>query len=200
MRALVDSPMAAFANLNIDLPRQSSTQVLCSIGTPEMRTHWSADCSGPPSTVPITGKIVLIGSEDIVDQKIVLGSKVWGYDLQGRFMQALLSGAYLRELSAWVVYVLFGGFLVLIELVPIALQVFLPRLRNHVLLRPAFRRKRYLWVIFWTLAFLCLTSLICLGSGYLPPLAVFGDICIIVVARLLFFAAGSKNAEILQPK
>ena len=197
MRALVDSPTDTFANLNLDLPRQTSTQVLCSVGTPEMRSRWSADCSGPTSTVPLAGKIVVIGSEDpqaLVDQKIVLGSKVWGYDLQGRYMQALLSGAYLRELPFWVVYVLFGGFLVLIEVVPAALQAFLPRLREHNLLRPAYRRKRYLWVVFWTLAFLCLTSLICLGIGYLPPLAVFGDIVVIAIARLLFFAAGSNEA------
>jgi class 3 adenylate cyclase len=200
MRALVDSPTAAFANLNLDLPRQSSTQVLCSLGTAEMRTRWSTDCSGPPSNALLAGKIVVIGSEDIVDQKIVLGSKVWGYDLQGRFMQALLSGAYLRDMPVWIVYVLFGGFLVLMELVPLALQAWVPRLRDHLLLRFAYRRKRYLWVTFWTLAFLFLTSLICLGSGYLPPLAVFGDICIIVMARLLFFAAGSSKTEILQPK
>jgi len=201
MRALVDSPTAPFANLKIELPRQSSTQVLCSIGTAEMRTRWSVDCSGPPSTLPIAGKIVLIGSEDVVDlKKDVLGSDVWGYDLQGRYMQALLSGAYLRDTPSWVVYVLFGGFLVLIEVVPLALQALLPQWRGRLLLRSAYRRKRYLWVICWTLAFLCLTSLICLGAGYLPPLAVFGDIGIIVVARLLFLAAGSRNTEILKPK
>ena len=199
MRALVDSPTAAFANLNLELPRQSSTQVLCSFGTPEMRSRWSADCSGPPSAVPLAGKIVVIGSEDpqgLTDQKNVLGSKVWGYDLQGRYMQTLLSGAYLRDLPASIIYVLFGVFLVLVELIPAALQAFLPRLRDHLLLRPAFRRKRYLWVILWTFAFLCLTTLICLGSGYLPPLAVFGDIVVIVIARLLFFAAGSSEAPI----
>jgi class 3 adenylate cyclase len=200
MRALVDSPTDTFANLNLELPRETSTQVLCSVGTPEMRSRWATDCSGPPSTAPLAGKIVLIGSEDPSDQKIVLGSKVWGYDLQGRYMQALLSGAYVRELPAWVIYVLFGGFLVLMEVVPAALRTFFPRLRDHLLLRAAYRRKRYLWVVFWTLAFLCLTSLICLGAGYLPPLAVFGDIGIIVLARLLFFAAGSSEAPIPQSK
>ena len=200
MRALVDSPTDTFANLNLELPRQTSTQVLCSAGTTEMRSRWSLDCSGPPSTAPLAGKIVLIGSEDIVDQKIVLGTKVWGYDLQGRYMQALLSGAYLRELSLGSIYVLLGCFLVLIELVPAALQAWVPGLRDHLLLRPAYRRKRYLWVIFWTFAFICLTCLICLGAGYLPPLAVFGDIVVIVIARLLYFAAGSSEAPNPQPK
>lgn len=200
MRALVDSPTDAFANLNLELPQETSTQVLCSFGTQQMRSRWATDCSGPPSTAQLAGKIVLIGSEDLSDQKVVLGSKVWGYDLQGRYMQALLSGAYLRELPFWLVYVLFGGFLVLIEVVPAALRIFLPRLREILLLRPAYRRKRYLWVIFWTLAFLCLTSLICLGCGYLPPLAVFGDIAVIAIARLLFFAAGSSEVPTLQPK
>jgi class 3 adenylate cyclase len=200
MKALVDSPTAAFANLNQELPRQTSTQLLCSLGTPDMRARWSADCSGPPSTIPIAGKIVVIGAEDIVDQKTVLGSKIWGYDLQGRYMQALLSGAYLRDLPAWVIYSLFGGFLVLIELVPAALQAFLPRLGDHLLLRPAYRRKRYLWVVFWTPAFLFLASLICLGAGYLPPIAVFGDIVVLVIARLLFFAAGSSEAPNPQRK
>jgi hypothetical protein len=200
MRALVDSSTDTFANLNLELPRETSTQVLCRAGTQEMRSRWSLDCSGTPSTAPLAGKIVLIGSEDLADQKIVLGSKVWGYDLQGRYMQALLSGAYLRELPLWSVFVLFGCFLVVIELLPLALQAYLPRLRDHLLLRPAFRRKRYLWVVFWTVAFVCLTSLICLGSGYLPPLPVFGDIVVLVVARLLFFAAGSSEAPVQQPK
>jgi hypothetical protein len=200
MMALVDSPTDTFANLNIELPRQTSTQVLCNVGTPEMRSRWSVDCSGPPSSAPLAGKIVLIGSEDPVDQKTVLGSKVWGFDLQGRYIQVLLSGAYLRELPASIVFLLFGCFLVLMEGVPVALQAFLPRLRDRVLLRPAFRRKRYLWVSFWAISFICLTSLLCLGLGYLPPLAVFGDIVFVVVARLLFFAAGSSEAPILQPK
>jgi len=199
MKALVDSPTATFANLNLDLPRLTSTQVLCSFGTAEMRSRWSPDCSRPPSTAPLAGKIVLIGAEDLADQKIVLGSRVWGYDLQGRYMQALLSGAYLRELPASVVYFLFASFLVLIELVPTALQAWVPRLHDHLLLRPAFRRKRYVWVVSWTIAFLCLTSLICLGFGYLPPLAVCGDIVVIAIARLLFFAAGSAEAPIHQP-
>jgi class 3 adenylate cyclase len=204
MKALVDSPTDTFANLNLDLPRQTSTQILCGVGDPQLssqlRSRWSLDCSGPTSTAPLAGKIVVIGSEDLVDQKIVLGSKVWGYDLQGRYMQALLSGAYLRELPLWVVFVLFGCFLVVIELLPGALQAWFPRLREHLLLRPAFRRKRYLWVVFWTLAFLGITSLICLGFGYLPPLPVFGDIVVVVIARLLFFAAGSSGALNQQPK
>jgi class 3 adenylate cyclase len=196
MKALIDSPTDTFANLNLDLPRQTSTQLLCSVGTPDMRRRWTVDCSGPPASAPLAGKIVVIGSEDPVDQKIVLGSNVWGFDVQGRYIQVLLSGAYLRELPTSVVLFLLGCFLVLMEGVPAALQAFLPRLRNRVLLRPAFQRKRYLWVSFWAISFICLTSLFCLGLGYLPPLAVFGDIVVVVVARLLFFAAGSSEAPI----
>ena len=200
MKALVDSPTDALANLNLELPRQTSTQVLCSVGTPEMRSRWAVDCSVPPPSAPLAGKIVVIGSEDPADQKIVLGSKVWGFDLQGRYIQALLSGAYLRELPIALVVLLFGGFLVLMEVVPVALQAFFPRLRDHILLRAAFQRKRYLWVAFWAISFICLTTLFCLGLGYLPPLAVFGDIVLVAVARLLFFASGSSDAPTLQPK
>lgn len=47
------------------------------------------------------GKLIVIGSEDNHDTYSVLDERIPGYQLQARYMAALLGGAYLREWPLW---------------------------------------------------------------------------------------------------
>jgi uncharacterized membrane protein YphA (DoxX/SURF4 family) len=63
----------------------------------------------------------------------------------------------------------------------------------------AFPHRPYAWIIFWTFFILTVFTGIALALGYLPPLAVFGDICLVAVTRLLLFAAHSTGTPLVQP-
>jgi len=42
-------------------------------------------------------------------------------------------------------------------------------------------------------------TVLALALGYLPPLVVFGDICLVAITRLLLFAAESTGSPLIQP-
>jgi hypothetical protein len=109
----------------------------------------------------------------------------------------MLSGSYLHALPRWVFLPLFALFVLVIEGVPTLLEVYRPHWKAHPLLTAAFTRRRYVWVIFWTIAFILGLTILCILLRYLPPLALFGDICLIVITRLLFFLAESAEAPLL---
>jgi hypothetical protein len=187
-----------FAKLHIVLPRQTSTALLCSIGTAAMNKRWATVCSQPTIPLDLLGKVVVIGSEQEPDLRQVLGAPVWGFDLQARYIQALLSGSYLRAIPFWLNFVIFAAFVFAIEGLPTLLEVFRPGWRRNRLLAAAFRRRRYVWVIGWTFAFFLLLTIACIAVGYLPPLIVFGDIALVAITRLLFFAAETFETPLVQ--
>jgi CHASE2 domain-containing sensor protein len=200
IQALVNTAWDPYANLNFELPHQTSTQLLCDAGSSDMQKRWSTDCSGPNPHNNLAGKIVVIGSEDLFDRRPVLNANMWGFDLQARYIQVLLSGRYLRALPFTIGFSAFALFIFVIEGVPTLLESFRPHWRKHPLLSRAFKQRRYVWVIFWTVAFLLIVTAISLFFGYLPPLVVFGDILLVVLTRLLFFAAESTATPLLHSK
>jgi hypothetical protein len=197
IQSLIDTGRHPYANLDITLPRQTSTNLLCASATPEMKQRWSLTCTGPIEHLDLAGKIVLIGSEDEADRREVLGTRMYGFDMQARYIQVLLSGSYLRSLPFFAGLLTFACFIFIIEGVPTLLEAFRPSWRKIRFLSRAFPRRRYVWVIFWAIATVILASLLCLAFGYLPPLVVFGDIWFVAITRLLFFAAESTETPFL---
>jgi hypothetical protein len=195
IQELIDSGRHPYANLDITLPRQTSTNLLCVAGSAEIQKRWAVTCTGPIERLPLTGKIVLIGSEDEIDRREVLGSPMYGFDMQARYIQVLLSGSYLRALPFSAGLLTFALFIFIIEGVPTLLEAFRPGWRNIRFVSRAFPRRRYAWVVFWAIATVILTSLVCLALGYLPPLIVFGDIWLVAITRLLLFAAETTETK-----
>jgi hypothetical protein len=189
LQSLIASGMQPYAHLTTEIPRQTSTQLFCDAGTPDMRKRWSVDCSAPRKHLNLLGKVVVLGSEQEQDHRLVLGTMLFGCDLQARYIDALLSGSYLREVPFWLAFTLFAAFVFFIEGLPTILEAVRPAWRSNRWIASAFQRRRYAWVIFWALAFLAVPTVLCLFVGYLPPMPVFGDILLVAITRLLFFAA-----------
>lgn len=189
-----------YANLNMPLARETSTELLCDAGTPAMRQRWGLTCAEPAQHLNLLGKVVLIGSEDDRDHWPVLDSVRWGFELQATYIQVMLSGSYLRAVSIWLALYTFAAFIFMIEGLPTLLEIFGSRWEDHWFLSHAYEERRYAWVIFWTVFFLSVLTVLALSLGYLPPLAVFGDICLLAITRLLFFAAESTGTQFHQPK
>jgi CHASE2 domain-containing sensor protein len=199
LQGIVESDRHPYAHLSLRLPRQSSTDLLCVAGTPEMLKRWAVHCPGQEKRVNLVGKVVLIGSEDESDRWPVLSSHMWGFDIQASYIESLLSGNYLRALPVWVTFVLFAAFLFVAEGLPVFLEGYRPHWKKRRILARAFRRQRYEWVAFWTVFFIVASSVLALAVGYLPPLAVFGDIVLVVVTRVLFFATETTEEPFLHP-
>ena len=199
LQALLGTDHHPYANLQLKLPRETSTQLLCDAGTADMQKRWGVECSGPAPHLRLLGKVVLIGDEVESDHWEVLDSRMWGFELQARYIQAILSGSYLRGLPLWVGFFTFAAFIFMIEGVPTLLGALAPHWKNHWFLSHAFPHRPYVWVIFWTFFFLTVFTGVALALGYLPPLAVFGDICLVAITRLLLFAAHSTGTPLIQP-
>jgi hypothetical protein len=200
LQKLLNAHSHPYADLTFDLPRQTSTQLLCEAGTAEMKKRWSVDCSQPTSSLNLLGKIVLIGSEGQPDQHMALGVRMWGLDIQAHYIQVLLSGHYLRALPNWIGFAIFALFVFIIEGVPTLLEAFRPHWRKHPFLSHAFQKRRYIWVVLCTLLYIAATSFVTFGLGYLPPLVVFGDMFLVVVTRLLFFLAESTEIPLIHKR
>jgi CHASE2 domain-containing sensor protein len=180
-----------YARLHLDLPRETSSELLCRAGDAAVLRRWKVDCSGGSAepAPALLGKVVVIGSEDEHDRWPVVGVPLWGVDLQARYIEDLLTGSFLRALPLFMHFLLFAALVFVIEGLPTLLEAFRPQWAGHRLLSAAFQRRRYAWVIFWAATFPFVTTVLCLLIGFLPPLVVFGDIAFITITRLLFFAA-----------
>ncbi len=200
IQSLIDSGRHPYANLNMNLPQQTATSLLCTAGTPEMQERWSLSCNGTMQRENLLGKVVLIGSENARDQRSVQGSRIWGFELQARYIEALLSGRYLRAMPFPAAFALFGLFVFVIEGLPTLLIAFKPRWKKRWLLSKAYTRRRYFWVSFWAAVFVAAISVVSLALRFLPPLAVLTDILLISVTRLLFFAAESTETPFVHAK
>ncbi len=200
IQKLIDSGQHPYANLEMKLPEQTAATLLCTAGTPEVQKRWSLSCNGPLKSESLLGKIVVIGSESPNDEREILGSRIWGFNLQARYIEALLSGKYLRAVPFPAAFTLFGLFVFVIEGLPTLLIALKPRWKRHPLLARAYTRRRYIWVSFWALFFILATSVISLALRFLPPLAVLTDILLISVTRLLFFAAESTETPFVHAK
>lgn len=193
LQALLRSDRHPYANLQARLPSQTTTQLLCSAGTPEMRARWSPDCTGLSPGPRLLGKVVLIGAESNNDRFITLGRSRWGYELQASYIEAILSSSFLRALPFWASFFLFIVYVVLIEGLPVLLKAFFPRWRRKLILRDAYGHHCVRWILECTVLFLAFTTAFSLFLRYLPPLPVLGDMLFVAVTRLLIMAAESTE-------
>jgi CHASE2 domain-containing sensor protein len=197
IRQLILHDDHAYANLAIEIPHMTTTQLLCAAGDAGTRQKWSVTCGGEGALPNMMGRVVLVGSENALDEKIVLQKHMWGFELQARYIETLLSGDYLRYLPLSLGFVIFALFIFLIEGLPTILHARRPRWKKIVLIGHAYPQRRYLWVIFWTVAVIVVSAFVSLALRYLPPLLVYGDILLVAVTRLLFFMVESAEHPFL---
>jgi hypothetical protein len=187
----------AYANLAIEVPKLTTTQLLCATGDRSILKKWSVSCPELPALPNLAGRVVVVGAETLTDQKLVLDQRIWGFELQARYIETLLSGDYLGFLAIGWGLGVFALFIFLIEGLPTILVARRPRWRGLPLIRYAYPHRRYLWVIFWTIAVIGISAFLALALRYLPPLLVYGDILLVAVTRLLFFLAESAEDPFL---
>jgi hypothetical protein len=103
-----------------------------------MRQRWNVSCSGPAPHLKLLGKVVLIGAEDERDHWPVLDSRMWGFELQARYIQVMLSGSYLRGLPIWIPFLTFASFMFVVEGLPTLLEALIPAGKDHWFLTHAY--------------------------------------------------------------
>jgi len=193
IRRLVLRDDHAYANLSMQLPRMSTTQLLCSTKDEALYRKWSLSCAGQRPFPDVAGKIVVIGAETTAEQKVVLDQRIWGFELQGRYMEALLSGGYLGYLPIWWGLFVFSLFIFLMEAVPAILKARRPGWGALPLVHYAYSQRRYFWIVFSASSVIVVSAFAILALGYLPPLLVYGDILLVAVTHLLIYLAESTE-------
>lgn len=197
LQALLRSERHPWTNLNVDLPHSTSTAVLCTAGSAQARQRWQAQCTPDMRAPDVLGKVIVIGSERSEDMRTVLDTRRWGFDLHALYIEALLSGTFLRALPFAAAFVLFALFVFIVEGVPTLLQLLRPRWKRKRFLCHAYKKRRYFWMIFWTITIIVVSTVVCLGLRYLPPLIVYGDMALVAISKLLIFTAESTEHPLL---
>ncbi|AFL86919.1 CHASE2 domain protein [Terriglobus roseus DSM 18391] len=187
----------AYSSLEMPLPRVTTTELLCSAGDAAVRKRWDLECSGQPLPARLLGKVVVIGSENASDLKNVLGRHMFGFQLQAMYMESLLSGDYLRTVPIEASFALFAVFVFVMEGLPVLLVTYRPHWKNKFLLRYAYPRQRYVWVVFWAAVLIVATSVLAFALRFLPPLLIYGDILFIAITRLLHYSAESAEHPLI---
>ncbi len=105
------------------LPEISSEELVCIPGKNcPPREEGSSDPQARPNRVDLKNRVVLIGARGGRDSWSVLGESHWGYELQAEYLDALLTGQYLRAIAGRAIIALWFGFLLLLEGVPVLSQ------------------------------------------------------------------------------
>jgi CHASE2 domain-containing sensor protein len=84
-------PKCALPSLDI-VCRHTSADIQADLGL-----HCPAAIAGKSDMTDLRGKVVVIGSENVSDRQFVVGNHLWGFELQARYINALLTGSYLRN-------------------------------------------------------------------------------------------------------
>ena len=193
LQSISTAPRHPYARLNLKLPAESSTALLCSSGSPEVRTRWHCNEPTPvdasmasPLQNSITfdpaGKVVVIGSQSESDHRAVLGRRTWGYELQAEYVDALLSGKYLRALPGQLLFWTWIAFLVLLESVPV-IAAFLKYEQGKVVPRVFLPADN--WILLFGFGSILSVLLGSLVFGYLPPLLLLFGFALAVAVRYI---------------
>jgi CHASE2 domain-containing sensor protein len=193
IRQMVAHDDHAYANLDMRITRMSTTQLLCSTKDEGLYRKWSLSCGALPALPDVAGKIVLIGAETGTDRKEVLGERIWGFELQARYMEALLSGGYLGYLPIWWGLFVFALFIFVMQAVPAILKARRPGWETLPFVHFAYSQPRYFWVVFSASSVIAVSAVVMLALHYLPPLLVYGDILLVAVTHLLIYLAESTE-------
>ena len=168
-----------YTNLAGKLERQTASNLLCSI-LPDRAKVYGIDCSNGWRKKDLKGKVVVIGAESDQDYPSVLGEGMYGFELQARYVAALLSGSYLRQISPLFLLLPLGLYYALSELLIPYLHIHRnpPRPLRHIE-RP----------LVWTVAVFFGTMVMGVALPLLfhrfPPLGMLLGISGILVPRLL---------------
>jgi CHASE2 domain len=183
-----------YANLSGKLERQTASNLLCSI-LPEKAKGYGIDCSNGWRKKDLRGKVVVIGAESDQDFPAVLGEGMYGFELQARYVAALLSGSYLRQISPLFLLLPLGLYFALSELL-------IPYMHIHRHPpRPLFHIQRpLLWTIGVFAATMAVGVVVPLALHRFPPLGMLLGVSGILIPRLLIEAWALLNERSEDPE
>jgi hypothetical protein len=168
-----------YANLSGKLERQTASNLLCSVAPDRAKAN-GIDCSNGWRKKNLSGKVVVIGAESDADYPAVLGEGMYGFELQARYVAALLSGSYLRQLSPLFLLLPLGLYYALSELLIPYLHIHRnpPRPLRHI-------ERPLVWTVAVFFATIALGVALPLLFHRFPPLGMLLGISGILVPRLL---------------
>ena len=130
------------------------------------------------------GKVVVVGSQISVDLLDVLGKMLWGFELQAWYLDALLSGKYLRAVSGHWIFALSILFILFLEGVPPTCES--TPCFDHWPRVKAMTTKSENWVLLWPPVFIVIVLAICLARYFFPPLSLLAVALVTMFSRYLF--------------
>lgn len=143
--------------------------------------------SGKVPSGTLRKKVVVIGSQSrVMDRWVVLGVARWGYELQADYIDALVSGQYLRAVPSLMVVALLVVFVGILEGVPFVWWWWHSERQRHP--EASQNRFEWWWYVGWPPGFALGVVLLCLGVKFLPPLSVVLFALTAGVGHLLYFA------------
>lgn len=178
--SLLEARQQPYANVSDPLPQQTATDLLCTKGTKPLRDRWGIQCPAQTKHVDFKDKVVVIGSQSTSDYPSVPGGQMYGFDLQAHYIAALISGAYLRDISPWWILIALVIYYGLAELL-------LPNMAIHE--HPIFGLPHIKWPVVWEVGLFSLA----MAAGFFvplwlhrfPPLGVLVVVVAIFVPRML---------------
>ncbi len=179
---LLNSPQQPYANVTDKLEWQTVSNLICKAKPKrdDLVQKWGLNCQPPYKPASLTGKIVVVGAQSTTDQWAVLDKNMYGFQLQGHYIAALLGGAYLRDISPWWLLLCLAIYFTLGE-------ILLPRM--GVQKKTVFGVLHIHNALVWEFGLFVLAILIGifvpLACGRFPPVAVLLIVAAIFVPRFL---------------
>ena len=140
--------------------------------------------------------MVVIGAQSEADHWFVLGRKLWGYELQAQYIDALLSGGCRRAAPGYLPILLFLGFLIVLEALPFFIRY---RYRRKKRREPDFWKDDLRWLVILSVSFLLSMTLAFFFLGYLPPLLMLFAV-LFILSSCLTFAGFEQSKKMILPE
>jgi CHASE2 domain-containing sensor protein len=173
------SAQQPYARLTGEVEQQTASNLLCSVSK-ATASRDNIQCNGPAKPYDLHGKVVVIGAESDADNQVVLGESMYGFELQARYIAALLSGSTLRQIPPLFLLLPLGLYYLLSELL-------IPYM--HIHRHPRWKLFHIEKPLLWTVAVFFLTmalgATVPLLFGRFPPLPMLLGISTILIPRLL---------------
>jgi CHASE2 domain-containing sensor protein len=191
---IYNSGQQPYANLTGKLEQQTSSNLFCSVAADRAKAY-GIDCSNGFRKKDLRGKVVVIGAQSDQDYPSVLGAGMYGFELQARYVAALLSGSYLRDISPLYLLLLLAIYYALSELL-------IPYLHIHRHPpKPLFHIERPLaWSVGLYIALLVLAVTVPVLFHRFPPLGMLLGISSIMIPTLLVEAWELINEHTEDPE
>lgn len=188
---LIHSTQQPYANVRGTLQRQTATNLLCSApGGTLTAAKWGLMCPAKPQRIDLRNKVVVLGAESESDFPVVLGSGMYGFELQAHYIDALLAQGYLRPVSLWFLLFPLTLYYCLSELLIPYMHI------RHHLPWPLFHIDRPLM---WTVGVFAVTfvfgAFVPLAFHRFPPLPMLVGLFVILVPRLLIESWALLNEQ-----